>query len=159
MACSQSIGCFMAAIGLEVALNLFNDFWLDLFLISWLLCCCFIDIIFPFKLQTCFIEVYAMSLHFLIWFWLLKLELGKMSKYSGICKLFIYYFLLLLVVLPLIYYPFWILWSTRLELVYIYNQSNRYLCKHNLKISLYIQLNDVLQTDVTIHQVHIDCNL
>lgn len=47
------------------------------------------------------------------------LEVGKMSKYSGAEALASFSFILFVlswVVLRLIYYPFWILWSTRLEL-------------------------------------------
>lgn len=46
------------------------------------------------------------------------LEVGKMSKYSGAEALASFSFILFVlswVVLRLIYYPFWILWSTRLE--------------------------------------------
>lgn len=45
------------------------------------------------------------------------LEVGKMSKYSGAEALASFSFVLFVlswVILRLIYYPFWILWSTRL---------------------------------------------
>lgn len=44
------------------------------------------------------------------------LEVGKMSKYSGFESIAAFSFVLFAlswVVLRLIYYPFWILWSTR----------------------------------------------
>lgn len=44
------------------------------------------------------------------------LELGKMSKYSGaetMASIAFILFVLSWIILRLIYYPFWILWSTR----------------------------------------------
>lgn len=56
------------------------------------------------------------------------LEVGKMSKYSGVEVLATFSFLLFVLswlVLRLIYFPFWILWSTRLDTM---------LIAHNLEI-------------------------
>ena len=44
------------------------------------------------------------------------LEIGKMSKYSGAEALASFAFILFVlswIILRLIYYPFWVLWSTR----------------------------------------------
>ena len=48
------------------------------------------------------------------------LEIGKMSKYSGAETMASFAFILFVlswVILRLIYYPFWILWSTRFVVV------------------------------------------
>ncbi|XP_042025290.1 ASC1-like protein [Salvia splendens] len=57
------------------------------------------------------------------------LEIGKMSKYSGaeaLASCSFVMFVLLWIILRLIYYPFWILWSTSYELI-------EYLDKETLK--------------------------
>lgn len=49
------------------------------------------------------------------------LEIGKMSKYSGaetMASTAFILFVLSWIILRLIYYPFWILWSTRFVLVH-----------------------------------------
>uniref|UniRef100_A0A5B7CB61 Putative ASC1-like protein n=1 Tax=Davidia involucrata TaxID=16924 RepID=A0A5B7CB61_DAVIN len=54
------------------------------------------------------------------------LEVGKMSKYSGAETLASFSFILFVlswILLRLIYYPFWILWSTSYELVLILNKE------------------------------------
>ncbi|KAG6399942.1 hypothetical protein SASPL_141428 [Salvia splendens] len=58
------------------------------------------------------------------------LEIGKMSKYSGaeaLASCSFVMFVLLWIILRLIYYPFWILWSTSYELI-------EYLDKETLRV-------------------------
>ncbi|PON92685.1 Ceramide synthase component Lag1/Lac [Trema orientale] len=67
------------------------------------------------------------------------LEVAKMSKYSGfegIASLFFVLFVFSWTVQRLIYYPFWILWSTRYEVVSILDKEN-HVVTHSVKYYLF----------------------
>ncbi|GMH01835.1 hypothetical protein Nepgr_003674 [Nepenthes gracilis] len=77
------------------------------------------------------------------------LEVGKMSKYSGaeaLASVSFILFALCWVLLRLMYYPFWVLWSTSYEVLRVMDENNLHVGGH-----VYYMFNTLLYFLLVIH--------